>query len=290
MKKQNTLLKPEVKKKKKKAPKQEEEKTRKLRYKKEDDEVKKGRKRPNRKRYNATGNPYAKGNPKSKGNKNLKGKGRPVGALNKVKKEKKKEKKLREFVEDRRRKKDYYPPKNKYKRPSKYNDFSKFKQREKTPEEIQILKERKKEYNRRYREKNKLKIKIKQSYNYHRKMIDGKISQFAKSTINSAENKRKITNILADIFNSINYIIENNLYSEEYIKCIQDRMQEINKFFKKLEQYDWSLGRYLKYEGFHPLFLPEEVFVDSLKIVEVVQNMEDFLATCDQYKVKKKDS
>lgn len=97
------------------------------------------------------------------------------------------------------------------------------------------------------------------------------------------EDWRKIQRLMENMLMSIKYTIDSVQESEAYKDCLQEKMNEINKFWKQMDSVGYIPMEYVKQYGFHPDFLPEHIFGDriaSVKFVEAVQSFQQYVDSC----------
>lgn len=101
--------------------------------------------------------------------------------------------------------------------------------------------------------------------------------------------KQKTIKVVTEMIMMLNYILENNLENEKYVQCIREKLRHIKKFLRRLEGVGYSFGAYLHYYGFDGVFITEDALMsDSLKPDVVLENMNDYLRSCDKYRLKDK--
>lgn len=127
--------------------------------------------------------------------------------------------------------------------------------------------------------------KLKRSHRYYKGSISKRLNRLIETKMLDKETKQRITRIINDIFVSVNYMIKNGFPSLEYLECIREKLKDIVKFLKKLEECNWSLGSYVRNNGFHEVFAPMSEFeiTGSLKTIEAVNKFSDYLKQCDIY-------
>ena len=127
--------------------------------------------------------------------------------------------------------------------------------------------------------------KLKRSYRYYKGSISKRLNRLIETKMLDKETKQRITRIINDIFVSVKYMIDNGFPSLEYLECIREKLKDIIRFLRKLEECNWSLGSYVRNNGFHEVFAPMSEFeiTGSLKTIEAVNKFSDYLKQCDIY-------
>lgn len=127
--------------------------------------------------------------------------------------------------------------------------------------------------------------KLKRSHRYYKGSISKRLNRLIETKMLDRETKQRITRIINDIFVSVKYMIDNGYPSLEYLECIREKLKDIVRFLRKLEECNWSLGSYVRNNGFHEVFAPMSEFeiTGSLKTIEAVNKFSDYLKQCDIY-------
>lgn len=130
--------------------------------------------------------------------------------------------------------------------------------------------------------KTSAKQRLKTNYRYYEKKIEMHINKILHSATLSRDDSRMLTNVLRNIRTTIFFTIKMIEIDEKIYQCIIDKLRDMDLFLKRMESVGYNIGRYLRDYGFHKDFLPEESFMhsDSLKIVETIQNFENYLNSC----------
>lgn len=127
--------------------------------------------------------------------------------------------------------------------------------------------------------------KLKRTHRYYKGSITKRLNRLIETKMLDRETKLRIIRIINDTFLAIKVMIDNKSANEDYLNCIREKLKDIIKFLKKLEECNWSLGSYVRNNGFHEVFAPMSEFeiTGSLKTIEAVNKFSDYLKQCDIY-------
>lgn len=130
-----------------------------------------------------------------------------------------------------------------------------------------------------------VKDKLKRAHRYYKGSITKRLNRLIETKMLDRETKLRIIRIINDTFLAIKVMIDNGSANEDYLNCIREKLKDIIKFLKKLEECNWSLGSYVRNNGFHEVFAPMSEFeiTGSLKTIEAVNKFSDYLKQCDIY-------
>lgn len=133
--------------------------------------------------------------------------------------------------------------------------------------------------------KSSVKDKLKRAHRYYKGSITKRLNRLIETKMLDRETKLRIIRIINDTFLAIKVMIDNGSANEDYLNCIREKLKDIIKFLKKLEECNWSLGSYVRNNGFHEVFAPMSEFeiTGSLKTIEAVNKFSDYLKQCDIY-------
>ena len=133
--------------------------------------------------------------------------------------------------------------------------------------------------------KSSVKDKLKRAHRYYKGSITKRLNRLIETKMLDRETKLRIIRIINDTFLAIKVMIDNGSANEDYLNCIREKLKDIIKFLKKLEECNWSLGSYVRNHGFHEVFAPMSEFeiTGSLKTIEAVNKFSDYLKQCDIY-------
>lgn len=96
--------------------------------------------------------------------------------------------------------------------------------------------------------------------------------------------RNNIVKFMNDYFTSTKITIKKQPDNYMFLDCIKNRLYDLLDFLYKLSQYNYSIGKFIKYSGFHPPFLVEDDILDSSKIVEnVLKKFQAHISSCNKY-------
>lgn len=116
-------------------------------------------------------------------------------------------------------------------------------------------------------------------FNYYRRQLKPIVIRFTESDQTSDVQKDKILELIRQSFDLIDNVLKYNRETISFYQEVKISLKDTLKFLKQLESVGWSTGRYLHRFGFHPLFLPEDVWYDlgSIKVEQALEWVEDYI-------------
>lgn len=133
--------------------------------------------------------------------------------------------------------------------------------------------------------KTQLNKQIRSTYNYYKRQFKPLVERFMSATSTSDVEKNQITRIISESLEVINLTLKANKETEDFKDEVKDSLKDALKFLKDLESVGWSTGRYLHKFGFHPLFLPEDVWyaLSSIKLEEALERTNAYIQEVVDY-------
>lgn len=119
-------------------------------------------------------------------------------------------------------------------------------------------------------------------YNYYARLLDMHINNISRSRMLNHEERRSLTKTLENMKMGIKYALSSNMVDENYYNCVKDKLRDMTLFLRRLQSENYYMGKYIREYGFHPVFAPENKYIESssLKLVEAIQSFDEYILSC----------